>query len=795
MTKTVLNVTTAITALIGVAAAQTPPGAEQGDGAAVAVPQGVLATGDLGAYWMDLTGWTPEIAARAGNGDGVIVALIDTQLADPRILGGDVLGTFGFVAASPLHGQAVASVIGASVGDGRTVGVAPEADFIVANPFAGRAGATTEGIIGAIGGSAELGASVANLSLGRPGSVLAGNWQDILQDRELVAAARDTVLVKSAGNDGLAQPYDLVIRDQRLYDQLLIVGSVGPDGQISAFSNTPGDACVLRSARQRWCLPSQRLANRFLVAPGEEILTDLGLDLGGFRATGTSFAAPLVTGTVALMQSQWPWLKRQPEATSAIILATATDLGEPGVDGVYGHGLLNIEGALSPLQNRGFFRNLFRGARGPIRRVSAGDIYNDDVDGGIVPSAAPYGPTAAMAALFAPEATTPMIQGFMGTHRDFDVSLGALAQDGQVGGLHAAQASARGAFEPMGRQFDAAAVRHRLRADAAAGITVSERAGVVTTALLSPARADRLAPGGALPYEVTYLRQDERTGDRLAWGAGRGALYALAPVSAPTAGGAGTAEDADPILALASGGAFLAADLGLAPNVRLSFGATQDHRDHYAQPFGTAQVVRDRSIDAYAAQAVTAGLSYEADRLGTIGVRLAVLGEQAGLLGGQGADAFAVAGQARTVALSTGYEAEAPLGFDVTATATIARTTTTAETGLRVDRAVTASAFHLAASRRDLAAPGDGLRLAVFQPLTTEGGAFAHETLAITDRETGDMGIVTRRLQAGAARPIVAELAYERPALSGRVSLFGRAVSTDRPGEAAMLGARFGLGF
>jgi hypothetical protein len=67
------------------------------------------------------------------------------------------------------------------------------------------------------------------------------------------------------------------------------------------------------------------------------------------RMTGTSFSAPLVTGTISLLQSRWPWLRSHPAETTQIILQSATDLGAPGVDPVYGWGMLNAEAAVSPL--------------------------------------------------------------------------------------------------------------------------------------------------------------------------------------------------------------------------------------------------------------------------------------------------------------------------------------------------------------------------------------------------------------------------------------------------------------
>jgi subtilisin family serine protease len=123
------------------------------------------------------------------------------------------------------------------------------------------------------------------------------------------------------------------------------VGSIGPSGHISSFSNWPGQACILVNGG---CQEQNKLKYRFLVAPGELILVEDNHS-ATTRMTGTSFAAPLVSGTVALLQTRWPWLVKYADETVQIVLQSATDLGKPGVDAAYGWGLLNVEAAMSPL--------------------------------------------------------------------------------------------------------------------------------------------------------------------------------------------------------------------------------------------------------------------------------------------------------------------------------------------------------------------------------------------------------------------------------------------------------------
>ena len=60
--------------------------------------------------------------------------------------------------------------------------------------------------------------------------------------------------------------------------------------------------------------------------------------------TGNSFAAPAVAGAAALLKQYWPLLGGR--AIARILLDTATDAGAPGVDQVFGVGILDVEKAM-----------------------------------------------------------------------------------------------------------------------------------------------------------------------------------------------------------------------------------------------------------------------------------------------------------------------------------------------------------------------------------------------------------------------------------------------------------------
>ena len=86
----------------------------------------------------------------------------------------------------------------------------------------------------------------------------------------------------------------------------------------------------------------------FLVAPAEDLPAAFPLSSSTYvQARGTSYAAGLVAGAAALL------LQRHPEASVAeledALAGGAADLGEPGPDGTFGYGRLDVPSALARL--------------------------------------------------------------------------------------------------------------------------------------------------------------------------------------------------------------------------------------------------------------------------------------------------------------------------------------------------------------------------------------------------------------------------------------------------------------
>jgi hypothetical protein len=82
--------------------------------------------------------------------------------------------------------------------------------------------------------------------------------------------------------------------------------------------------------------------NYCITAPGSAWNTD-SRDF----ASGTSFAAPIVSGAIATIKEAFPYMSAT--QITELLFVTAKDLGETGIDAIYGWGLLDMEKATQPV--------------------------------------------------------------------------------------------------------------------------------------------------------------------------------------------------------------------------------------------------------------------------------------------------------------------------------------------------------------------------------------------------------------------------------------------------------------
>ena len=245
--------------------------------------------------------------ARGYTGRGTIIAVLDAGL-------------------DSWHGAAVAAVAGGAIAPNAIVNsykIANNLDFVSYREIGDAIGHATD-------------ANVYNASWSVPmraNDLRSRNQLSNLTDANFVnqlsaAAARDAIFVWAAGNDSDKQSSALsaipVVMPEMRGHFINVVAWDSATGALAEYSN----ACGITA---NWCI----------TAPGSNI------DTGASIANGTSFATPIVSAAVAVIREAFPYMTA-PQITN-LLFETARDLGTPGVDAVYGHGMLDLERATRPV--------------------------------------------------------------------------------------------------------------------------------------------------------------------------------------------------------------------------------------------------------------------------------------------------------------------------------------------------------------------------------------------------------------------------------------------------------------
>jgi type VII secretion-associated serine protease mycosin len=264
------------------------------------------------------------------KGAGVTVAVVDSGVDASRPeLGGAVVpgvdfsghGADGRVDTDPVsHGTVIAELIAArGFSSGMLIGVAPRVRILpvtigVAGKFPDAIGVATAN---AIRWAVDHGASVVNMSYGGVADECVG----VLRDAIWYALDRNVSLVAGSGNDGKESNMPVA---PALCPGVISVGAVDEQGR--PWVNT---------ARQRYV---------DVAGPGVNIV---GIDKRGVVTTGsgTSEAAALVSGVVALLRARFPEMSARQIVTR--LLATAKDAGAPGRDDQTGYGIVRPLNALT----------------------------------------------------------------------------------------------------------------------------------------------------------------------------------------------------------------------------------------------------------------------------------------------------------------------------------------------------------------------------------------------------------------------------------------------------------------
>ena len=295
----------------------------------------------IGAVSMNALAAYNRAATGAGIGIGVIDTGIDQNSAEfTGRISSDSQSVAGnaSIADEGGHGTAVAFTAAGRRNGAGTQGVAFDATLVVLR--ADRPGTCadtpkdadesscripTDAIARGIDVARGAGARVINISLGgaaAPSDLVAAVGR---------ATAAGIVIVIAAGNDAADEPGPLaaVANDPTARNLVIIAGSVDANDAISSFSDRAGSG-----------------ASHFLTAVGEGVLAP---DQTGTRFiwSGTSFAAPQISGAVALLAQAFPNLSGA--QIVSLLYQTTRDAGASGVDTVYGNGVIDLTRAFQPV--------------------------------------------------------------------------------------------------------------------------------------------------------------------------------------------------------------------------------------------------------------------------------------------------------------------------------------------------------------------------------------------------------------------------------------------------------------
>lgn len=290
----------------------------------------------------------PE-AWKVTRGRGVVVAVLDTGVdgthPDLRgaLLPGRDFSVNGDGSADDEcgHGTNVAGIVAARRGNGVGIaGVAPEAKVLPLKNGASCSvdlGATAR----AIRYAADRGARVINISSStRPvagDAIFLAAFEEQMDSAVAHAWAKGALVVAAAGNDSVP-----LCAYPAASPRVICVGAVGEDGVRSYYSQGEARDDVDLLMAPAGGGPTSRLTWTTATTDPGSIGTS-ATHPGYAEVSGTSFAAPFVSGVAALLFSRGLSV----EQVRARLLSSARDLGPAGRDPLYGWGQVDAAAALT----------------------------------------------------------------------------------------------------------------------------------------------------------------------------------------------------------------------------------------------------------------------------------------------------------------------------------------------------------------------------------------------------------------------------------------------------------------
>ncbi len=298
------------------------------------------------------------------TGQGITVGVIDTGInansheytGRVHAMSGDVTSGNRGLTVEDDHGDVVSRVIAAAKDDLDVHGIAFNATILslradspgsCATPVdaQGNGGCSfaDSNIANGINRAVDAGARVINISLGG-----AGGSNTALRNAINRATTAGIVVVVSAGNEGDKttpefDPLNPSPFAQSLVNNgnglVIIATSVDDTGAFSAFSNKAGSFMntTLSALGSSICCLYENDTRKIDVRPDGNFVTVY---------SGTSFSAPQIVGAAALLAQAFPNLTGKQIVN--LLLTSARDAGDVGIDNIFGRGILDIARAFAP---------------------------------------------------------------------------------------------------------------------------------------------------------------------------------------------------------------------------------------------------------------------------------------------------------------------------------------------------------------------------------------------------------------------------------------------------------------
>ena len=189
----------------------------------------------------------------------------------------------------------------------------------------------------------------------------------------------EVVLVVAAGNQRLATsvyPGYLALNEE-VGDRVMIAGAWDQRGNGKVISNKAGTVCFDFNNETQTCNNKRLISDHYILAPGRYVAS--ASDGGEYRTlTGSSMAAPAVSGAVAIVHQMWPHMKGE-NLAKLLLNTTNKEIYEYDVN-VHGQGLLDLAEATSPQGSLGIpTTGRVEGATSSVNAISTMSINGAEI--------------------------------------------------------------------------------------------------------------------------------------------------------------------------------------------------------------------------------------------------------------------------------------------------------------------------------------------------------------------------------------------------------------------------------